>query len=104
MSSSSSLLSTANVTMPSMSAGVEAGVGDRRPRGLGRELQLAAPGRLRELGLADAGDRGAIAQGQRFQTRAEFADSMSSRSSAGTPAIDASASARELGQLVTGCG
>ncbi len=56
MRSSSSFESSVNVTMPSMSAGREAGVDDRRARRFGRELQLAATGVLRELGLADAGD------------------------------------------------
>ena len=58
----SSLVSIVNVTSPSTSAGAEPGVVERGLHGLARELQLGAPRLLRELGLADAGDRGAARQ------------------------------------------
>ena len=54
----SSLLSSVNVTSPSTSAGVEPGVVERGLHRLARELELGAARLLRELGLADAGDRG----------------------------------------------
>ena len=55
----SSLVSIVNVTSPSTSARREAGVVERGLHGFARELQLGASRLLRELGLADAGDRGA---------------------------------------------
>ena len=58
----SSLVSIVNVTSPSTSAGVEPGVVERGLHRFARELQLGAARLLRELGLADAGDRGAARQ------------------------------------------
>ena len=50
--------------------GFEAGVGQGRPNRLTRELQLAASGLLRELGLADPDDRGLPAPRRRGHVRA----------------------------------
>ena len=58
----SSLVSIVNVTSPSTSAARQAGVVERGLHRLARQLQLGATRLLRELGLADAGDRGAAAE------------------------------------------
>ena len=58
----SELDSAVNVTIPSTSDGVEAGVVECRADGLARQLQLAAAGRLGELGGTDADDRGRAAR------------------------------------------
>ena len=46
-------------TRPSTCDGEQPGVGEREPDRLERDLALAAPDVLRELDLADAGDRDA---------------------------------------------
>ena len=60
MSASSSFMSMANVTAPSMSVGVRPASATAASDRLARELELAAAGVLGELGLADADDRGLV--------------------------------------------